>query len=346
MIIVKCLHKFRNKNNQIIGYTIQDKNGNTVDVKSEYLKQAIRNSQIKVLNLTLTSDNKLIDKAYKPQKVQKVQNNNLKNIIAKISVLGTPFTSPCGHTYYIIKKTDTTIVAIPNDVKELNSLNLECNTLKIIGGSGLESTYEMFDGCRIKSLDLSTFDTSNVTDMSKMFYECETQSLNLSTFDTSKVTNMYLMFYRCQAKSLDLSSFDTSKVTDMGYMFARCQAKSLDLSSFDTSNVTDMSYMFARCQAKSLDLSSFDTSKVTDMERMFPECKVQSLDLSSFDTSNVTKMGSMFYGCEAQSIDLSSFDTSYVLDMANMFEKCKAQIKTNDSKLEYQLQYDRDVLLL
>ena len=299
MIIVKCLHKFRNKNNQIIGYTIQDKNGNTVDVKSEYLKQAIRNSQIKVLNLTLTSDNKLIDKAYKPQKVQKVQkvqNNNLKNIIAKISVLGTPFTSPCGHTYYIIKKTDTTIVAIPNDVKELNSLNLECNTLKIIGGSGLESTYEMFDGCRIKFLDLSTFDTSNVTDMSKMFYECETQSLNLSTFDTSKVTNMYLMFYRCQAKSLDLSSFDTSKVTDM--------------------------------------------------ERMFPECKVQSLDLSSFDTSNVTKMGSMFYGCEAQSIDLSSFDTSYVLDMANMFEKCKAQIKTNDSKLEYQLQYDRDVLLL
>ena len=61
MIQAICLKKFRNKNNQIIGYRIQDKNGNTLDVKSEYLKQAIKNKQINVINLTLTSDNKLID---------------------------------------------------------------------------------------------------------------------------------------------------------------------------------------------------------------------------------------------------------------------------------------------
>lgn len=61
MLQAVCLKKFRNKNNQIIGYRIQDKNGNTVDVKPEQLKQAIKNKQISVLNLTLTSDNKLID---------------------------------------------------------------------------------------------------------------------------------------------------------------------------------------------------------------------------------------------------------------------------------------------
>ena len=294
MIIVKCLHKFRNKNDQIIGYKIQDKNGNTLDVKSEYLKQAIRNNQINVLNLTLTSDNKLIDKEYKSQKVQKVQkvqNNTLKNIIAKISVLGTPFTSPCGHTYYILEKSDTTIIVIPNDVKKLYLPTSEYNVLKLIGGSGLRATKHMFMSCKAQSIDLSSFDTSKVTNMSRMFLECKTQSLDLSSFDTSKVKSMY--------------------------------------------------QMFAGCQAESINLSSFDTSKVINMERMFHWCEAKSLDLSSFDTSNVTKMGLMFYGCEAQSIDLSSFDASYVLDISHMFKKCKAQIKTNDSKLKCQLQYDR-----
>ena len=319
MITVKCLHKFRNKNDQIIGYKIQDKNGNTLDVKSEYLKQAIRNNQINVLNLTLTSDNKLIDKEYKSQKVQKVQkvqNNNLKNIIAKISVLGTPFTSFCGHTYYILEKSDTTIIVIPNDVKKLYLPTSEYNVLKLIGGSGLRATKHMFVHCEAQSIDLSNFDTSNVTNMQSMFYECKADSINLSSFDTSKVTNMSDMFCECKTQFLDLSSFDTSKVKSMYQMFAHCKAQSLNLSSFDTSNVTNM-------------------------ERMFNSCKAQSLDLSSFNTSNVTKMGLMFYGCEAQSIDLSSFDASYVLDISHMFKKCKAQIKTNDSKLKCQLQYDR-----
>ena len=289
MIQALCLQKFRNKNNQIIGYRLQDRNGNTLDVKSEYLKQAIKNKQINILNLTLTSDNKLIDKEYKSQKVQKVQKtqkNNLKNIIAKISVLGTPFTSFCGHTYYVIENSDTTIVYIPDDVKYLiepgdvvgsipDFNNINCKTLKVIGGSGLASTHNMFWFCKAQSIDLSSFDTSKVTKMGGMFMECEAQSLDLSSFDTSKVTSMGSMFRECQAKSIELSSFDTSNVTDMWSMFDSCQAQSLDLSSFDTSNVTYMQCMFSYCKAQSLDLSSFDTSNVTDMTEMFSHCKAQ-----------------------------------------------------------------------
>ncbi|MBR3339541.1 MAG: BspA family leucine-rich repeat surface protein [Lachnospiraceae bacterium] len=38
----------------------------------------------------------------------------------------------------------------------------------------------------LKNLDLNSFNTSNVTDMSFMFYECENlTNLNLSGFDTS-----------------------------------------------------------------------------------------------------------------------------------------------------------------
>ena len=128
----------------------------------------------------------------------------------------------------------------------------------------------------ISNLDLSGFDTSNVTDMSDMFYSCyELTNLDLSTFNTSNVTYMYYMFYGCSSlTNLDLSSFNTSDVTAMAGMFAFCDSlTSLDLSSFNTSNVMHMETMFYGCSSlANLDLSSFDTSQVTDFNKMFTGC--------------------------------------------------------------------------
>ncbi|MBC1924652.1 BspA family leucine-rich repeat surface protein [Listeria innocua] len=197
---------------------------------------------------------------------------------------------------------------------------------------------------RSPSLDLSNFDTSNVTSMDSMFYANYAASIDLSNWDTSQVTNMFCMFAESAATSLDLSSFDTSKVWSMAGMFAESAATSLDVSSFDTSNVVEMSGMFAESAATSLDVSSFDTSnvmwmdamfhrsaatsldvsnidtsKVTSMYYMFNESAATSLDVSSFDTSNVTSMGFMFESSAVTSLNLSNFDTSKVTDMRNLF---------------------------
>ena len=55
----------------------------------------------------------------------------------------------------------------------------------------------MFDYCSsLTALDVSNFDTSNVTDMSSMFDHCSSLTkLVLCSFDTSKVTDMDYMFY-------------------------------------------------------------------------------------------------------------------------------------------------------
>jgi surface protein len=58
-----------------------------------------------------------------------------------------------------------------------------------------------------------------------MFEGCEAHSLDLSSFDTSKVTDMQCMFAGCKAHSLDLSSFNTRNVTDMRAMFCECKAQ-------------------------------------------------------------------------------------------------------------------------
>ena len=54
----------------------------------------------------------------------------------------------------------------------------------------------MFSDCSsLTSLNLSNFNTNNVTDMRYMFFKCSSlTSLNLSNFNTNNVNNMEYMF--------------------------------------------------------------------------------------------------------------------------------------------------------
>ena len=81
----------------------------------------------------------------------------------------------------------------------------------------------MFSGCtNLASIDLSSFDTSKVTDMSWMFQAASSlSSVNVSSFKTSLVTTMDAMFGDCTSlTTVDISSFDTSSLTDTGFMFS------------------------------------------------------------------------------------------------------------------------------
>ncbi|ENZ7248260.1 immunoglobulin-like domain-containing protein [Enterococcus hirae] len=172
---------------------------------------------------------------------------------------------------------------------------------------------------------LNQLDTSNVTNMREMFKEMSNlTSLDVSSFDTSKVTDMSYMFYRNGVTSLDVSGFDTSKVTVMSYMFLGMKnITNLDVNGWNTSNVTSMYGMFSGMSSvTSLDVSGFDTCNVTTMREMFREMgNLTSLDLSGFDTSNVTDMSTMFYDMDnSTSLDVSSFDTSKVTTMGSMFK--------------------------
>ena len=172
---------------------------------------------------------------------------------------------------------------------------------------------------------LNQLDTSNVTNMREMFKEMSNlTSLDVSSFDTSKVTDMSYMFYRNGVTSLDVSGFDTSKVTVMSYMFLGMKnITNLDVNGWNTSNVTSMYGMFSGMSSvTSLDVSGFDTCNVTTMREMFREMgNLASLDLSGFDTSNVTDMSTMFYDMDnLTSLDVSSFDTSKVTTMGSMFK--------------------------
>ena len=87
----------------------------------------------------------------------------------------------------------------------------------------LKNTCCMFNECSsLTNINLSNFDTNNVTDMRSMFDECSSlTNINLSNFDTKNVTDMRWMFCQCYSlTNINLSNFNTKDDTDVGGMFA------------------------------------------------------------------------------------------------------------------------------
>ena len=136
--------------------------------------------------------------------------------------------------------------------------------------------------------------------MSSLFSNCyKLIYIDLSNFNTSKVTNMSRMFSHCEIiKSIDASSFNTEKVEDMEDMFGYCSIlASLNVSSFDTSKVQTMKGMFFDCnELKYLDLENFKGNSLTNIEYILFEFRgLIFLNLKNFQIQSSTKTDFAFY---------------------------------------------------
>ena len=204
------------------------------------------------------------------------------------------------------------------------------NSGNIINMSG------MFYGCGFSSsssLDVSNWNTANVTDMSHMFDTIDgggcLTSIDVSNWNTEKVKDMSFMFYKCASLSrLDVGNWDVSNVENMSYMFADCQYlyNALDVKEWKVDKVKDMSYMFYGCaNLPSLDLQKWKTGNVNNMHSMFQNCSyLSSLNIDNWDVSNVTNMNGMFSGCyRLNSLNINSWNVDKVTTMAYMFKACK-----------------------
>ncbi|MDD2435072.1 MAG: BspA family leucine-rich repeat surface protein, partial [Bacilli bacterium] len=100
---------------------------------------------------------------------------------------------------------------------------------------------------RTTVFDLSSFNTSNVTNMAWMFAQFNNppslSSLNLSNFDTSNVTDMSNMFYyNSSLTNINLKTASFGKVTSYGSMFSGIS----NGITINTLNATTQSWLQAR----------------------------------------------------------------------------------------------------
>ena len=203
-----------------------------------------------------------------------------------------------------------------------------------------------------KEEDVSKVVTTLITDMSDLFVNApiETDSPfapsmikfnpDISSWDVSNVTNMSLMFGLSDNSILDftyesvvyfnqdISKWDVSKVTNMSGMFNNAIYFNQNIGEWDVSQVTDMSLLFGGGETSgssnfNQDIGSWDVSKVTNMEKMFAFSNVFNQEIGNWDISNVTNMSWMFAGTYSArsnfNQDIGSWNVSKVTKMNQMF---------------------------
>lgn len=75
-----------------------------------------------------------------------------------------------------------------------------------------------------KNIDLSDIDVSELNDLSEIFIWYKFKTIDISSWDTSNIKNMTQMFYGCDELEdiIGIEDIDIKNVVYMAYMFADC----------------------------------------------------------------------------------------------------------------------------
>ena len=147
--------------------------------------------------------------------------------------------------------------------------------------------------------DMSTWDTSRVTDMGHLFSD----------------TSPHQSFHCSSIFNEDISSWDVSSVTTTKYMFHSASVFDQDIGEWDVSSVIDMEGMFFQASAFNTDIGGWDVSSVYTMDHMFKEALSFDQDIGRWDVSNVESMYGMFEFASSFNKNLGGWDVSFVTMM-------------------------------
>ena len=220
-----------------------------------------------------------------------------------------------GTTYTVVDNNSLRFkVTRGEDVTKLCTSKVTSMSNLMVDGSGNFNVMQTFNQ------NISSWDTSNVTDMSSMFQGATVFNQDISNWDTSNVTTMFAMFNGATSFNQDIGGWDTSSVTTFSNMFNGYTIFNQNIASWDTSNVTNMETMFHNNEVFNQDIGSWDTSNVTTMATMFMGAISFNQDIGNWDTSNVNQMTTMFTGASSFNQDIGGWDTSNVAYMTRLFD--------------------------
>ena len=120
---------------------------------------------------------------------------------------------------------------------------------------------------KVEVVDISGWDTSNVTTMEDMFRKCSKLKniIGIENLDVSKLKNANSMFYMCEnLVELDLTNWNTISLENMSYMFYLCSNLKIikNIENWQLPNIKDVNHMFSNCTKLDVDLSNWDLTKI------------------------------------------------------------------------------------
>ena len=116
---------------------------------------------------------------------------------------------------------------------------------------------------------ISTWNTSEVTDMSWLFHGEHTFNDDISAWDTSNVTNMRNMFWKAKSFNRPLSNWRVDNVTRMDWRFNGASAFNQPLNDWRVDNVRNMGSMFHCASSFNQPLGSWRVDNATNVNAIF-----------------------------------------------------------------------------
>ena len=173
-----------------------------------------------------------------------------------------------------------------SNVTSLQNAFLDCTSLTSLDITGwktskVENMNSIFDGCtnleEIKGIE--NIDTSNATTMKYLFNHTNIKTLDLSKWNTSKVTNIYGIFNVSKITNITgLENWDTAKLTDTSQAFRYVTIDTLDLSGWtNNSNLTAAIFMFQNATIKNLYMNKLSFDSITSHLSMFDQANITNI---------------------------------------------------------------------
>ena len=154
-------------------------------------------------------------------------------------------------------------------IRERYNNNKSFVYLSDIDVSELNDLSSIFDGLKIEVVDISGWDTSNVTTMAYMFAECEDikKIIGIENLDVSKLQSANAMFYGCQnLVELDLTNWNPISLENMSNMFYNCSNLKIikNIENWQLPNIKNVRKMFYNCVKLNVDLSNWNLTNIKD----------------------------------------------------------------------------------
>lgn len=291
MIKLECVGEYYFYDGVLDSYELKDKSGNMTCVKKSDIIRQIKHGDIEVTNLKIVFDDILIYS-------NDMRFEQLELYVNKQILIGKVFDffidlekqEICITKYYDVPHRKEVI--IPDFVSKIKtykefskeSIFQNCeNVEKVVMHSNVQGRIgSLFKNFRGTKLDLSDFDTSNITDMFSMFYKTEIGTLILGEkFDTSNVTDMSFMFSRAIIRELIVKNcFKTCCLSDTADMFSNIQTDCINLGdNFDTTRIRVTTNMFGNAQIRK-ELYLGDSFKVDNKNKWqlgFSNCSASKI---------------------------------------------------------------------
>ena len=185
---------------------------------------------------------------------------------------------------------------------------------------------------QLVSINAEKLDVSRVETMENMFRSAALKTVNVTGWDVSNVTNLYGTFLNCTSLEsiVGLETWDVSAVTTTNRLFSQCpMLKEIDLSTWKLPAVTDAERMFYKCEVlEELDASNWDLRNLVNARDMFKYCyKLKQIKgMGNWKTGNVESLWDTFALCwSLETLEgLQNWDLSSAIKVAGTFQQCLA----------------------